>query len=74
MRLWGRLRARQRELDERVAAAEELVAAAEAQAAHSEERREHIIVHTVTPMKRAAAHNQFMDMIRKSLANGPAAR
>ena len=70
MRLWKRMRARMQDLDDRVAAAEELAASAEAEAAHSQERREHVHETLVTPLNRAAAHNQFADMIRATLIHG----
>ena len=71
MRLWwDRMKARMAHLNERVASAERLNATADAEVTRSAERRERVKVTVIAPMHRAAAHNQFADIIRANLRHG----
>jgi hypothetical protein len=56
-------------LDERVAEARRGAQQAAEEVARSDARRELIHEDVVKPRQRVAAHNQFADMIRETLAN-----
>lgn len=63
-------RSRIAELDARVAAAKERAQEAMAEAQVSAERHEEIRAQVVVPLKKAAEHNQFAELIRATLVNG----
>jgi hypothetical protein len=58
------------ELDARVATARERAEAAVEEARYSAERHEEIRTQVVAPLKKAAEHNQFAELIRATLVNG----
>lgn len=65
-----RWRRRIAELDARVAAAKERAESAEQEAQYSAERHEEIRSQIVAPLKKAAEHNQFAELLRATLVNG----
>lgn len=69
-----RFRRRHRELDARLAEATARAEAAAAEAEKSLARQESVREHVVKPLKRAAEHNQFADLIRNSLTEGNGGR
>ena len=58
------------ELDARVAAAKARAESAAEEAQISAERHEEIHSQIVAPLRRAAEHNQFAELIRATLING----
>lgn len=58
------------ELDARVAVAKKRAAEAVREAEISAERHEEIRTQIVVPLKKAAEHNQFAELIRATLVNG----
>lgn len=66
----SRFRRRRDELDERVASATARAETAAGEARKSRARQEHVREHVVGPLQRAAEHNQFADLIRRSLTEG----
>ena len=58
------------ELDARVAVAKERAQEAAAEAQVSAERHEEIRTQVVAPLRKAAEHNQFAELIRVTLING----
>ena len=58
------------ELDARVAAAKERAESAVQEAQLSAERREEVYTQIVAPLKKAAEHNQFAELIRATLTGG----
>lgn len=69
-RLFSRFRRRGEELDERVASATARAETARDEAGKSQARQEAVREHVVKPLQRAAEHNQFADLIRRSLTEG----
>ena len=68
MRFWHWLiRARHDELDARVKEAEERAASAGREARHSEERHDRIHHDVILPLKRAAEHNRFAELLRNTI-------
>lgn len=61
---------RHEELDARVKDAEERAETAREEASRSRARQEAVRERVVMPLQRAAAHNQFSDLIRRSLTEG----
>lgn len=70
MYLFPRLRRRQERLDARVAEARKHAEQARAEATRSRERAEAMREDIVRPLRKAAAHNQFSDLIRRTLREG----
>lgn len=66
----SRFRRRHEELDKRVASATARAETAGEEVARSQARQETVREHVVKPLQRAAEHNQFADLIRRSLAEG----
>lgn len=64
------LRRRHAELDARVADARKRADDAAGEARKSQARQEAVRERVVMPLQRAAAHNQFAQMIRDSLTEG----
>jgi len=58
------------ELDERVAAAKERAESAAQEARYSAERHEEVRTQVVAPLRKAAEHNQFAELIRATLTGG----
>ena len=67
MKIFGR---RHRELDERVADAQARARLAEEEVGISRERHEKIVTRVIIPLKKAAEHNQFAEMLRASIIAG----
>lgn len=65
--LLARFRRRRRELDARLASATARADAAAAEARKSRARQDAVREHVVEPLRRAAEHNQFAQLIRDSL-------
>jgi len=65
-----RWRRRIAELDARVAAAKERAESAAQEAQYSAERHEEVRTQVVAPLKKAAEHNQFAELLRATLING----
>jgi hypothetical protein len=70
----ARFRRRGEELDARLADATARAEEAAGEARKSEVRQEAVREHVVAPLQRAAEHNQFAQLIRDSLAEGPRRR
>lgn len=70
IRLLSRLRRRHTDLDARVADARALAEKAGEEVRRSQARQESVQQHVVKPLRRAAEHNQFADLIRRSLTEG----
>lgn len=70
IRLFSRFRRRREELDARVASATKRAEVAAGEARKSRVRQESVREHVVEPLRQAAEHNQFADLIRRSLTEG----
>jgi hypothetical protein len=70
IRFLPRLRRRREELDKRVASARARAETATAEAEKSRARQESVREHVVGPLRQAAEHNQFAQLIRDSLIEG----
>jgi hypothetical protein len=66
----SRFRRRHEELDARVDSATARAEKARGEADKSRERQESVRENVVAPLQRAAQHNQFADLIRRSLTEG----
>jgi hypothetical protein len=66
----SRFRRRHEELDKRLASATARAETAGKEVARSQARQEAVREHVVEPLQRAAEHNQFADLIRRSLSEG----
>jgi hypothetical protein len=66
----SRFRRRHEELDKRVASATARAQDAAGEVRKSQVRQEAVREHVVEPLLRASEHNQFADLIRRSLTEG----
>ena len=66
----SRFRRRHERLDARVKSATARAETAADEAARSQVRQDTAREHVMLPLQQAAAHNQFADLIRRSLAEG----
>lgn len=74
IRFLDRFRRRHEELDARLADATARAEAAAAEAEKSAARQASVREHVVKPLRQAAEHNQFADLIRASLIQGNGGR
>lgn len=70
MRFFERFRRRHADLDARVTDATARAEEARGEVRRSRERQETVREKVVMPLQRAAEHNQFADLIRRSLTEG----
>lgn len=70
MSIFRRIRKRHEELDERVSDAYDRAETARQEADLSQLRHETILHRVVIPLKKAGDHNQFAELIRKSIIDG----
>lgn len=68
MKLWQWLtRGRHEELEARVEDAQRRAATAEQEVVRSEQRHDRAVRDVVTPLKKAAEHNQFAELLRSTV-------